>query len=215
MVKHLRAGDVWSSCWAAEEAGGAGEEGCRAGPPRERDAVAQRFRRSEPELRLHEHVVYFMSLSFIFLGGGPQMILKKRVIKFEDVLTSSFALIWRVTLVLFLPSLTCTEQTKQETRTLLKVPLWDVYCKLHARVHQTAPQSRLVFFKFKLFMSERSRKEKQLAPAPGEVPRGSVFLPRYHRGYPCGVSEDGENHVLPLDVWVTSVHEAVGGGGVN
>lgn len=45
----MSAGVVPSGCRAAEEAGGAGEEGCRAGPAGERDADAQRLRRSEPE----------------------------------------------------------------------------------------------------------------------------------------------------------------------
>lgn len=44
------------SCRAAEEAGGAGEEGCRAGPPGERDAVAERFRRSATH-NIQQHVI--------------------------------------------------------------------------------------------------------------------------------------------------------------
>lgn len=39
-------GAVARSCRAVEETGGAGKEGRRAGPPGERDAVTQRFRRS-------------------------------------------------------------------------------------------------------------------------------------------------------------------------
>ncbi|XP_061655654.1 uncharacterized protein LOC133490086 isoform X1 [Phyllopteryx taeniolatus] len=44
------------------------------------------------------------------------------------------------------------------------------------------------------------RQEKQLAPAPGEVPGGPVLLSRRHGGHSRGVPEDGQDHVLPVDV---------------
>lgn len=44
------------------------------------------------------------------------------------------------------------------------------------------------------------RQEKQLAAPAGEVPSGSLFLPRHHGGHPGGVPEDGPDHVLPVDV---------------
>lgn len=44
------------------------------------------------------------------------------------------------------------------------------------------------------------RQEKQLATPAGEVPSGSLFLPRHHGGHPSGVPEDGPDHVLSVDV---------------
>ncbi|XP_054612407.1 uncharacterized protein LOC129169742 isoform X1 [Dunckerocampus dactyliophorus] len=44
------------------------------------------------------------------------------------------------------------------------------------------------------------RQEKELAPAARQVPGGSVFLPGHHGGHSGGVPEDGEDHVLPVDV---------------
>lgn len=44
------------------------------------------------------------------------------------------------------------------------------------------------------------RQEKQLAAAPGGPSGGSLLLPRHHSGHPCGVPEDCQVHVLPLDV---------------
>lgn len=48
------------------------------------------------------------------------------------------------------------------------------------------------------------RQEKQLAAPAGEVPSGSLFLPRHHGGHPSRVPEDGPDHVLPVDVWVAA-----------
>lgn len=44
------------------------------------------------------------------------------------------------------------------------------------------------------------RQEEQLAAPAGEVPSGSLFLPRHHSGHPSGVPEDSPDHVLSVDV---------------
>lgn len=64
------AGPVTRSCRAAEETGGAGEEGCRARPPGERNAVAQCFRRSASDSDMQPQISTVTTAKNLTLTAG-------------------------------------------------------------------------------------------------------------------------------------------------